>query len=132
MSKGKILLVDDDSDIMEAMRLPLEANSYEVFEATSGQEALGKIKEVKPDLIILDVMMETDTEGFHVSYKLRTDPEYAEYYKTPILMLTAIGKIKGMRFSPETDGDFLPVEEYVEKPIRPKDLLEKVAELLGE
>jgi len=132
MSKGKILIVDDDPDIVEAMRLPLEASSYEVFEASSGEEALKKVKEVEPDLIILDVMMETDTEGFHVSYKLRTDPEYAKYSKTPILMLTAIGKVKGMRFSPETDGDFLPVEEYVEKPIRPKDLLEKVAKLLGE
>ena len=90
-------------------------------------------KAVNPDLIILDVMMDTITEGFQVSYQLRNpDPksEYAKYSKIPILMLTAIVEKKQMKFSTQKDGDFLPVDDFVEKPIRPQVLLEKVKKLL--
>ena len=88
---------------------------------------------VNPDLVILDVMMDTITEGFQVSYQLRNpDPksEYAKYSKIPILMLTAIVEKKQMKFSTQKDGDFLPVDDFVEKPIRPQVLLEKVKKLL--
>jgi len=133
MAGKKILIVDDDPDIVESMKLTLEVYGYETFEASNGKEGLEKLKEVNPDLIILDVMMDGDTEGFHVAYKLRTpDPEYAAYSKIPILMLTAIGKVKRMSFSPETDGDYLPVDDFVEKPISPHVLVEKVKKLLGE
>ena len=133
MAGKKILIVDDDPDIVESMKLTLEAYGYETFEASNGREGLQKVKEIHPNLIILDVMMDGDTEGFHVSYTLRTpDPEYAPYSKIPILILTAIGKVKQMSFSPETDGDYLPVEDFVEKPISPHVLVEKVKKLIGE
>ncbi len=134
MTNKKILIIDDDPDIVEAMRMPLEANSYNVITASSGKEGLQRAKEVLPDLIILDVMMETDTEGFHVAYELRSeepDAEYKNCRKIPILMITAISQKKGMSFSPEKDDTFLPVDRFIEKPIQPKDLLEKVAELLA-
>ena len=111
MEEAKVLIVDDDPDIVEALKMTLEANRYKVFTATNGTEGLKQVKAVKPDLIILDVMMDTITEGFQVSYQLRNpDPqsEYALYSKIPILMLTAI----------------------VEKPIRPQLLLEKVKKLI--
>ena len=99
--------------------------------ASNGEEGLRKVKEFRPDLIILDIMMDGDTEGFHVAYKLRTpDPEYAAYSGVPILMLTGIGKAKGMDFSPEADGDFLPADDFVEKSISPRVLLQKVLFLL--
>ena len=133
MAKAKILLVDDDPDIVDAMQLVLEANDYEVVSANSAQSALEAIVREKPDLIVLDVMMERDTDGFHVAYKIKNPPPDSDLAKVcplPILMVTAIGKVKGMRFSPERDEDYLPVDAYVEKPIQPAVLLEKIRTLL--
>lgn len=134
MEEAKILIVDDDPDLVEALKMTLEANNYKVFTAANGTEGLKQVKAVNPDLIILDVMMDTITEGFQVSYQLRNpDPnsEYAPYVKIPILMLTAIVEKKRMKFSTQTDGEFLPVDDFVEKPIRPQVLLEKVKKLLS-
>ncbi|MGQ9694684.1 MAG: response regulator transcription factor [Thermodesulfobacteriota bacterium] len=134
MEEAKILIVDDDPDIVEALKMTLEAHNYKVFTAANGTEGLKQVKAVNPNLIILDVMMDTITEGFQVSYQLRNpDPnsEYAPYSKIPILILTAIVEKKRMKFSPEADGDFLPVDDFVEKPIRPQVLLEKVKKLLA-
>ena len=133
MEKPKIVTIDDDPDILEVLRITLEANSYEVYAASNGTEGLRIIKEVHPDLIILDVMMDTITEGFQVSYQLRSqDPksEYQEFSKIPIIMLTGISEKMHMKFSPEKDGEYLPVDEFVEKPIRVESLLEKVKKLL--
>lgn len=127
----KILIIEDDVDMAEAVRMPLEASGYEVVHALSGEEGLQKVKEVEPDLIILDVMMETTTAGFQVSLQLRSpDPasEYAAYRNTPILMLTAIHTTTSLRFGP--DEGYLPVDEFVEKPIDPDGLLEQVRALI--
>lgn len=128
-----ILIIDDDFDIVEAMKMTLETRGYEVFTAFAGSEGLNRVKEVSPDLIILDVIMEDDTAGFKVSWALRSaDPksEYAAYQRTPLLMITSIAEKKGMKFDPKTDGDFLPVDEFISKPVSPKQLLEKVQTLL--
>jgi CheY-like chemotaxis protein len=133
MEEAKILIVDDDPDIVEALKMTLEANRYKVYTAANGTEGLKQVKAANPDLIILDVMMDTITEGFQVSYQLRNaDPkaEYAKYSKIPILMLTAIVEKKQMKFSTQKDGDFLPVDDFVEKPIRPQALLDKVKKLI--
>ncbi len=130
----KILVIDDDPDIVEAMRMVLEAQNFEVHSAINGTEGLHKVKEVNPDLIILDVMMDQLTEGFQVTYTLKnTAPgsEYAPFSKIPILMLTAIGKETHMKFNPETDNEFLPVQAFLEKPVQPKMLIEKVKTLLN-
>ena len=133
MDRQKILIIDDDPDLVEGIRITLEANGYEVQSARNGTEGLQLIKEIHPDLIILDVMMDTITEGFHVSYQLRSrDPqsEYKEYSDIPILMLTGISQKMDMKFSPEADEDYLPVDEFIEKPIRFEALLEKTKRLL--
>lgn len=127
----KILAIEDDRDMLAALRLPLEASGYEVFTATTGEEGLQKVKEIEPDLIILDVMMETTTAGFQVSLELRSpdpDSEYAEYRDIPILILTAIHTTTSLRFGP--DEAYLPVDDFVDKPIDPDDLLEKVEALI--
>ena len=127
----KILVIEDDADMVAAIRMPLEANGYEMFTASTGEEGLQKVKEVEPDLIILDVMMETTTAGFQVSLQLRSpDPEseYAAYRHTPILMLTAIHTTTSLRFGP--DEAYLPVDDFVDKPIDPDVLLEKVRALI--
>ncbi len=129
---AKILIIDDDPDIVLAVRLCLEAAGHEVIEAANGTDGLEKIKGEKPDLIILDVMMDTTTEGFQLTLKLRSpDPtsEYAAYSKIPILMLTAIHSTTPLRFGP--DEDYLPVEAFIDKPIDPDALTQKVEVLLN-
>ncbi len=128
---AKILIIEDDPDMVTALRLPLEAEGYEVYTASSGQEGLQKVKEIEPDLIILDVMMETTTAGFQVSLQLRSpDPksEYAPYRDIPILILTAIHTTTSLRFGP--DEAYLPVDDFVDKPVDPDVLLQKVRTLL--
>lgn len=129
---AKILIIDDDPDITEAMRVQLASQGHEVHSASSGQEGLRRVKELNPDLIILDVMMDTYTEGFHVSLALRSraaDSEYAAYRNVPILMLTSIHGSTRQRFAP--DEDYLPVDAFLEKGVSPSVLLAKVNELLA-
>lgn len=128
---AKILIIDDDPDMVLATRLCLEGAGHEVVEAASGAEGLEMIKAEQPDLIVLDVMMDTTTEGFQLALKLRSpDPgsEYANYKGIPILMLTSIHATAPTRVAP--DQDYLPVDAFVDKPIDPDDLVSKVNELL--
>ena len=128
---AKILVIDDDPDILTAARLTLEGAGHQVAEARSGSEGLKKIEAEPPDLIILDVMMESTTEGFQIALKLRSpDPSsaYNKYRHIPILMLTAIHSSTPVRFGP--DKDYLPVDEFVDKPIDPEELVRKVQALL--
>lgn len=128
---AKILMIDDDPDIVMATRIPLEASGYEFDVAYNSEEGLKKVKEIKPDLIILDVMMDSATEGFHVSLKLRDrspNSEYAAYRQIPILMLTAVHTTTPLRFKP--DEDYLPVDAFLDKGTDPDVLLAKIAELL--
>jgi len=124
---AKILVIDDDPDVQLSVRLCLEKAGHTVTEAKNGREGLAMIKSNRPELIILDVMMDTSTEGFQLALRLRNpDPtsELAEYRSIPILMLTAIHSTTPLRFEP--DIDYLPVELFVDKPIDPEDLVKKV------
>ena len=124
----KILIIDDDIDLVEALRLSLEREGFTVVDAQDGRKGLEKAKSEKPDLILLDVMMETQDEGFHVAYQLRKDKETADL---PIIMLTAVGQETGFSFNKDKDEDFLPVNEFVAKPINPDTLIEIVKIQLG-
>jgi CheY-like chemotaxis protein len=129
---AKILIIDDDPDIVTAVRLTLENAGHQIVAANSGKEGLVKVKAERPELIILDVMMETHTEGFQLALKLHSpDPasDLKQFKDTPILMLTAIHSTTPMRYEP--DIDYLPVELFVDKPIDPDDLTKKVAWILG-
>jgi len=127
MSK-KILIIDDDIDLVEAMRLTLESAGFDVIDAQDGQKGIDKIRSDKPDLVLLDVMMGTQDEGFHIAYQIRNDEEMADL---PIVMLTAVGQETGFSFDKEKDQDFLPVNELLEKPINPDTLIEIVKTNLG-
>jgi CheY-like chemotaxis protein len=124
----EILIVDDDRDVFESMKIVLETEGYGVDWATNGAEALQKAKAKKPDLIILDVMMNSDDEGFQVTYKMKQD---AELSSIPIVMVTSVGSRTGFSFNRDRDEDFLPVNEFLEKPVDPRVLLDKVRENLG-
>lgn len=124
---AKILIIDDDPDITLAVRMTLEGAGHTVSEARNGTEGIEMLQAERPDLLILDVMMDTHTEGFQLALKLRNpDPtsDYAEFRDLPILMLTAIHSTTPLRFEPEID--YLPVELFVDKPIDPADLISKV------
>jgi CheY-like chemotaxis protein len=133
MNQKRILLVDDDPDQRLTLRLPLENAGYAISEAASLDEGLQEVKKTRPDLIILDVMMDTMTSGFQFALTIHsTDPKsaYKEFIKTPIIMLTAIHSTTPMRFRP--DEDYLPVGEFLEKPVEPEVLLATVRKHLSE
>lgn len=125
---ARILIIDDDPDIVEAMKVVLKSRNYEVAMARSGQEGLEKVKLEKPDLIILDVMMETGDKGFEVAREFKKDKNYKDI---PILMLTAIKERTGLDFKNEAgDEVWLPVDDYCDKPLNPQELISKVETLL--
>lgn len=125
--RHKILIIDDDIDLVEAMRLTLENAGFDVIDAQDGQKGLEKIEQENPDLVILDVMMETQDEGFHIAYQIRSNEQTAEL---PILMLTAVGAETGFKFDKEKDEDFLPVDEFIEKPVNHDALIELIQKIL--
>lgn len=119
----KVLIIDDDFDLVEAMRITLEAADFEVIDAQSGSRGLELIRSEAPDLVVLDVMMASIDEGFHIAYQIRED---AAIRDTPIVMLTAVGNRTGFQFNPGKDADFLPVDAFLEKPVNPKKLVDVV------
>lgn len=129
MEKAKILIVDDDPDIVESMKVILEDKQYQIAVAKSGEEGLKKVKLERPDLIILDVMMETGSKGFDVARVIKKEENCKDI---PILMLTALKERTGWDFENEAgDKVWLPVNDYVDKPLKPEDLLSKVEALLN-
>lgn len=119
----KIMIIDDDIDLVEAMRITLESDGYEVIDAQDGQKGLEILKKEMPSLLILDVMMGTLDEGFHIAYQIRNAVEIKDI---PILMITAVGAQTGFEFDMQRDEDFLPVNEFIEKPVNPQVLLDAV------
>ena len=128
MDKKKILIVDDDPDITEAMTVVLETQNYDVSGVVNGTDAIKQIEQSPPDLIILDVMMDTPREGFMFSRQIKNDPDTKDI---PIIMITSVKDKMGIDFkSVAGDESWLPVEDFLDKPVQPEVLIEKVAELL--
>lgn len=123
-----VLIIDDDPDITAAEKLILESKGYKVLTAGNGQEGLSVLESNEVDIIILDVMMDTDDEGFQLSYQLKSNPQTA---KIPILMVTSVSKVTGIPYSPKTDENYLPVEDFIEKPVQPKELIKRIENLLA-
>jgi len=123
MSEKTILVIDDDIDLVEIIRVTLENEGYRVVDAQNGERGLAMAKLENPDLILLDVMMGKVDEGFQVAYQLRGDEQTKDI---PILMLTAVADQTGYDFDPQADGDFLPVDEFLEKPVSPQVLVDMV------
>jgi two-component system alkaline phosphatase synthesis response regulator PhoP len=123
----RIVCVDDDKDILETLEVILEGRGYEVFTATNGKDGVKLVKEKNPNLVIMDVMMDDFTDGFHAVYDIRKD-EKTKY--TPIMMLTSVNQHSDQKFS-DKDGEYLPVDAFCEKPVKPKEFIKKVEELLS-
>jgi len=123
---AKILLVDDDPDFVEATKIVLESAPYDVAVAYNGDEALQKVSEVNPDLIILDIIM-PEQDGFKVCEALKSDPELAQI---PVIMLTSLSQRMGETAFSLTDGMMLEADDYVDKPVTPDELLNCVKKFL--
>ena len=117
--KAKILLVDDDIDFVESTKIVLESKLYEVIVAREGDEALRKARQEKPDLILLDIIMPVK-DGFTAAEQLKEDPQLS---KIPTLMLTSFSARRGETAIPVSRGFALDVEDYIEKPVSPEELL---------
>jgi len=125
---AKIVCIDDDIDVLETCKLLLTEAGHSVETATTEKDGLAKTKEFNPDLIMLDLMMEDITTGFHLAYNFRSDDVMK--FK-PILMLTSINQKPGANLNPDAEGEFLPVDAFIEKPIRRETLLNSVNALLS-
>lgn len=119
-----IAIIDDDPDILDASSLVLNSRGFKVITALNPDDGYKIVKESKPDLIILDVMMNEPDDGFYLAQKFRK-----EKILTPIIMYTSVSKSFGMDFGV---NELVPVNEFVEKPISPDQLIEKVETLLSQ
>ena len=129
MENAKVLIVDDDQDITEALQAILESEQYTVLTAADKTEGMEKIRTNKPDLVILDVMMSAWQDGFEMARMLKKDPEFKD---TSILMLTAVKDRTGIDFkSTAGDPNWLPVDGFLDKPVEPEILLAEVKKLLS-
>ena len=126
---GKILVVDDDPDILDAVAMILESQDYKVVTARDGIEGLATLKAENPDLMILDLMM-PKMDGFAVCKELQ-DPRWSKYKNIPILILTSVREEASRRRYELETGLELDVDDYVEKPMSPDVLLARVSALIS-
>jgi DNA-binding response OmpR family regulator len=119
-----ILIVDDDPDVVEACRLFLERDNHKVVCAYNRAEGMKAVAEAKPDLLILDVIMDQPDDGIAMAQDLRRAG-----FAAPILMLTSIGKVTGLSYG--MDEQLVPVDAFHEKPIEPATLMRSVNDLLA-
>ncbi|MBN1794518.1 MAG: response regulator [Candidatus Omnitrophica bacterium] len=122
---GKILMIDDDPDLIESVTAVLEAKGYEVASAQDGERGVAKAKEFMPDLILLDVMMTRKTEGMDVSHRLHDDQRLRDI---PVIVVTGVRSQMGVSFKFEPDETWFPVKAVLEKPVKPDRLLAVIAQ----
>ncbi|MCM8812532.1 MAG: response regulator [Candidatus Omnitrophica bacterium] len=124
----RILIIDDDADFAEALITLLSAQGYAVEAAASGGEGVSRAKSWAPQLIILDVMMSHQTEGYEVARYLR---DHAKTGAIPVILVTGVRDELHLDMKLEPDDDWLPVKAVLEKPIKPEQLLKCVQENIG-
>ncbi len=129
--KTTILVIDDDPDFIDAVTPILESALYDVVTALSPNEGKEKIFSEKPDLILLDIMMDSLFDGFSLCHAIKTSKEYKEFKDTPIIFVSAVKKKTGSRFAfrGEEQGMIGP-DDYIDKPVKPNDLLARIEKFL--
>ena len=123
----KILIVDDDQDVVNVTSMFLREGGHEVETELDAKQALSRIDSVRPDLLVLDVMFPDDsTAGFQLARDIRE-----KHKSLPIIMITSVNREGSVRFgNKDIDPDWLPISEFVEKPVKRKHLLELVDRLI--
>ncbi len=113
----KVLVVDDDQDYKTAVKSLLETEGYAVVEADSGKEGLRKLVEDRPDIIILDIMMESSVEGYCLNHAIKYQDEYAQYRDIPIIMVSSIEESPDERFPMVSEVEMIRPDWYFTKPL---------------
>lgn len=129
--KAKILVIDDDQDFIDAVTPILQSALYDVIPALSPAEAKDKIFSEKPDLILLDIMMDSLFDGFSLCHSIKASKEFKNFKDTPIIFISAVKEKTGSRFQfkGEEQGLIGP-DDYIDKPVKPDDLLDRIERLL--
>ena len=126
-ARQRILMVDDDQDFLDSCKAVLESENFEVLTANDGAAGLELARRAKPALIVMDMMMSTNTEGMEVSRRIRETPELRDLR---LIMITGVRSAMPMPFRFEPDSHHLPVDAILEKPVAPADLLREVRKQL--
>jgi CheY-like chemotaxis protein len=131
MGKAKILVIDDDPDFVDAVIPILQSALYDVISAANPAEGKQKILKEKPDLILLDIMMDSLFDGFSLCHNIKTAKEFKELKDTPVIFVSAVKEMTGSRFQfkGEEQGLVGP-DDYIDKPVKPDDLIARIERLL--
>ncbi len=127
-ARQRILMVDDDQDFLDSCKAVLESENFEVLTANDGAAGLELARRTKPALIVMDMMMSTNTEGMEVSRRIRETPELRDLR---LIMITGVRSAMHLPFRFEPDSHHLPVDAILEKPVAPADLLREVRKQLN-
>ena len=129
--KAKILVIDDDPDFREAVTAILASGGYGVVAAAGPEDGKAKILSERPDLVLLDIMMDSLFDGYALCHAVKTAPEFASVRTTPIIFVSAVKDIAGARFGFQGAGEGLSEPDgYIDKPVKPADLLARIGSLL--
>lgn len=123
----RILVIDDDPDMHEALRLILEPAGFEVTCCATGSAGLAAMRRDPPDLVLLDIMLASPAEGFHLAHEVKCD---AQLKAIPVIMISALGDSLEQGFAEETGDDSLAIEAFINKPFQATTILEKVSGVL--
>jgi DNA-binding response OmpR family regulator len=127
----KIMVIDDDQDFLDAMTTILKSALYEVVAASNPKEGKDKIISEKPDLILLDIMMDSLFDGFSLCNAIKTSIEFADVKNTPVIFVSAVKELTGSRFQFNgAEQGLIGPDDYIDKPVKPDDLLARIAKLL--
>ncbi len=131
MGKAKILVIDDDPDFVDAVTPILQSALYDVISAANPTEGKEKVLKEKPDLILLDIMMDSLFDGFSLCHNIKTAKEFKDMKDTPIIFVSAVKEMTGSRFQfkAEEQGLIGP-DDYIDKPVKPDDLIARIERLL--
>jgi len=131
MGKAKVLVIDDDPDFVDAVTPILQSALYDVISAANPAEGKRKILNEKPDLILLDIMMDSLFDGFSLCNDIKTSKEFEDVKDTPIIFVSAVKEMTGSRFQfkGEEQGLVGP-DDYIDKPVKPDDLIARIERLL--
>jgi CheY-like chemotaxis protein len=128
----KILIIDDDPDFRDAVTTILESAHYDVATASDPKQGTDKLFEEKPDLILLDIMMDSLFDGFSLCHKIKTGKEFEKFRNVPIIFCSAVKEQTGSRF--EFKGGEVGMvgpDDYLDKPVNPRELIEHIEKLLN-
>ena len=123
-----VLLIDDDADIHEVVKMILEPKGFQVECALTGPAGLEAARRLMPDVLLLDIMLDTPSEGLHIAYTLKNDDVLQ---KIPIVIISSIGKKMGIDYAKELGTEYVPASQFIEKPFNTETLLNAVNQAMA-